>query len=200
MIRVNASLAAFFSRCLFRRFAALGAAGTPRRRRLVGITATASTSNSAPSRARRPTWIAVEAGGALVFTNVSRTSKNTGRCIHVDEEVGELHHMLEATADRGQARFQVLEALGCLRAKIAGRAGENATGRHAELPRKIDGAARPGGFDHLGVAPRRRYGFRIGKAIAHKLPLVLRIRPSFWPILESHKTKNPSGHRFRRRS
>src|SRR4029079_6565159 len=71
-------------------------------------------------------------------------------------------------------------------------------GRHAELPPKIDGAARPGGFDHLGVAPRRRYGFRIGKAIAHKLPLVfiLHFRASWKNI----KPRNPSGHRFRRRT
>ena len=33
-----------------------------------GMTATASTSNNAPSRASRPIWIAVEAGGALVLT------------------------------------------------------------------------------------------------------------------------------------
>ncbi len=33
-----------------------------------GITATASISNKAPSRASLPIWIAVEAGGALVFT------------------------------------------------------------------------------------------------------------------------------------
>ena len=80
----------------------------------------------------------------------------------VDEIVGDLDHMLEAGAGRGQGGLEILETLHGLGAKIA---ADFSIGRYADLAGDVDGAARVGRFHDVRVAYRAMNGRRILKAM-----------------------------------
>ena len=84
---------------------------------------------------------------------------------HVDQVVGDLHHMFETGAGRGQRKFQVLEGLNGLGAEIARRAGHFTVSGAAELSRNIDGTARARRLDDVAIATRRMHGRRILKTM-----------------------------------
>src|SRR5580700_1255425 len=84
---------------------------------------------------------------------------------HVDQVVGDLHHVFETGAGRGERMFQVLEGLNGLGAEISRSAGHFAVSGPAELSRNIDGTARARGLDDVTIATRRVHGSRILKAM-----------------------------------
>ena len=84
--------------------------------------------------------------------------------------------MLEAGADRLQRDLEILEALRRLRREIAGLAGALAGRVVAELAGDIDGAARAGHLDHVGVAGGLRHALRIGELQVRRHVLRLRER------------------------
>ena len=146
---------------------------------LTATTATASTSSNASGRASFEISSAVLAGGVPVMY-LLRTSRNCGRFEMLGHVDVELDHVLEAGADRGQRRLEILEHLRRLRREIARLADALAGRVVAELAGDIDGAARTGHLDHMACSRRAcrcRPDWRISDATGQPAPARAARRP-----------------------
>src|SRR6267378_6349026 len=84
---------------------------------------------------------------------------------NVDEVVVELHHMLEAGADRGERILEVDEGLLRLGAEIARRTDNPVVDVEAKLARNVDDPPGARGLHHMGVSGWLPDRWRIVKAM-----------------------------------
>src|SRR5206468_9559385 len=82
----------------------------------------------------------------------------------------ELDHILEGCSDRGQRVLQVLERLFGLGTEVAGRSRDLTLDIEPQLPGDIDDPARRRGLDHVRIARRLGYAWRIDETRAHGNP------------------------------
>src|SRR5215468_7998215 len=71
---------------------------------------------------------------------------------HVDEIIVELHHMLEAGADRRKRILEIDECLLCLGAEIARSTDDSVVDIEAQLARNVDDPPGARGLHHMGVS------------------------------------------------